>query len=68
MVDALPQTAQEIVLYIPMVHGTEFVREGYFGSRAKAHYDLGYVLPMCLAISALAMYQVRKVAARVVPG
>jgi ABC-2 type transport system permease protein/capsular polysaccharide transport system permease protein len=67
MVDALPKTAQDIVLYIPMVHGVEFVREGYFGDRARAHYDFGYVLPFCLVLSVLAMLQVRKIAARVVP-
>lgn len=67
MVDALPKTAQDIVLWIPMVHGTEIVREGYFGARARAHYDLAYVLPMCLVVSALAMLQVRKLARRVVP-
>jgi ABC-2 type transport system permease protein/capsular polysaccharide transport system permease protein len=67
MVDALPEAAQNVVLYIPMVHGVEIVREGYFGSRAHAHYDLGYILPFCLVLSALAMFQVRKLARRVVP-
>ncbi len=67
MVDALPKLAQDVVLWIPMVHGVEIVREGYFGARARAHYDLGYVLPFCLVLSALALMQVRKVAARVVP-
>lgn len=68
MVDALPVPAQNIVLYIPMVHGTEIVREGWFGLRARAHYNLDYVVPLCLVISLLALLQVRKVARRVVPG
>lgn len=67
MVDVLPKEAQDIVLYIPMVHGVEIVREGYFGARARAHYDLNYVIPFCLVLSMLAMIQIRKVAARVVP-
>jgi len=67
MVDALPKLAQDVVLWIPMVHGVEIVREGYFGARARAHYDLAYVLPFCLALSGLALMQVRQVAARVVP-
>lgn len=67
MVDALPPIAQEIVLYIPMVHGVEIVREGYFGSRAHAHYDLGYVIPFTLILSFIAMMLVRSVARRVVP-
>lgn len=67
MVDALPQAAQKIVLYIPMVHGVEIVREGYFGSRARAHYDLSYVLPFCLILTFFALMQVRRVARNVVP-
>lgn len=30
-VSSLPQQAQEIVLWIPMTHGTEMFRHGYFG-------------------------------------
>jgi ABC-type polysaccharide/polyol phosphate export permease len=67
LVDALPKAAQDIVLYIPMVHGVEMVREGYFGDRARAHYDLGYVIPFCLVLSLFALMQVRKVARTVVP-
>jgi len=67
MVDALPPMAQEIVLYIPMVHGVELVREGYFGARARAHYDLSYVIPLTLVLSFVAMMLVRWVARRVVP-
>jgi ABC-2 type transport system permease protein/capsular polysaccharide transport system permease protein len=67
MVDALPPAAREIVLYIPMVHGVEIVREGYFGSHARAHYDLGYLLPFILILSFIALMLVRRVARRVVP-
>lgn len=67
LVDTLPRAAQTYVLYIPMVHGTEIVREGYFGSRVHAHYDLGYVLPFCLVLTLLALLTTRRVARRVVP-
>lgn len=67
MVDALPKAAQNVILYIPIVHGVEMVREGYFGSRARAHFDLSYILPFCLVLTALALLEVRKLAARVVP-
>lgn len=67
MVDALPPFAQQIVLTIPMVHGVELVREGYFGSQARAHYDLGYLVPVALALSFVALLLVRRVALRVVP-
>lgn len=67
MVDALPVGAQKYVLYIPMVHGVEIVRQGYFGVGARAHYDLSYVLPLCLILSLVALAQVRHVARSVVP-
>lgn len=67
LVDALPEYAQEIVLYIPMVHGVEIVREGWFGSQARAHYDLEYVIPLTLVLSVIALLTVRYVAERVVP-
>ncbi len=67
LVDALPKAAQYYVLFIPMVHGTEIVREGYFGSRVHAHYDLSYVLPFCLVLTFTALVATRWVARRVVP-
>lgn len=67
MVASLPPLAQQIVLYLPTVHGVEMVREGWFGARARAIYDVGYVIPFNLVLAMLAMLQVRKVARRVVP-
>lgn len=67
MVASLPPLAQQIVLYLPTVHGVEMVREGWFGARARAVYDVGYVIPFNLVLAMLAMLQVRKVARRVVP-
>lgn len=62
MVDALPQEARGWVLLLPMVHGVEIVREGFFGSYAKAHYDLGYVMGAALVLTFLALLQMRVVA------
>lgn len=67
LVAALPSAAQQIVLYIPTVHGVELVREGWFGVQARAAYDLGYVIPFNLVLSALALLQVRRLAPYVVP-
>jgi len=67
LVDALPPFAQNIVLYIPMVHGTELVREGYFGSHVHAHYNLAYVLPFSLVLTLFGLYQARRVQEVVVP-
>ncbi|WP_324073142.1 MAG: ABC transporter permease [Erythrobacter sp.] len=68
IVAALPSFAQEIVLYIPTVHGIEFVREGFFGSRARATYDLAYLVPFNLVLTLVALIALRYVSRRVVPG
>lgn len=67
LVDALPQRAQDFILWLPMVHGVEYVREGYFGSQIVAHYDLGYMAVCCVGISLLALAQLRKVSKSVTP-
>jgi ABC-2 type transport system permease protein/capsular polysaccharide transport system permease protein len=68
IVAALPPFAQELVLYIPTVHGIEFLREGFFGSRARAIYDLGYLIPFNMVLSLIALIALRYVSRRVVPG
>lgn len=67
LVDALPKQAQDIILLLPMVHGTEFLREGFFGSKIHAHYDMGYMGLMNLGLTFLALLQLRKVSKLVVP-
>jgi ABC-type polysaccharide/polyol phosphate export permease len=64
MVDALPPAARETLLYLPMLHGVEFLREGFFGSHIRAHYDLGYLMVVNTALTLFGLTQVR----RVVPG
>ena len=66
MVDWLPPPAQEFVLYLPMVHGVELVREGYFGSLVRAHYDIGYVVAVCAVLNLLALAQERRVSRKLV--
>lgn len=66
LVAALPSTLQHFVLFIPTVHAAEMIREGWFGDRARAIYDLGYLIPFNLVLSGLALLQVRRVASDVV--
>lgn len=67
MVDSLPRAAQEFVLLLPMVHGVELLREGYFGSTFKAHYNIGYMATVCAALTILGLSQLREVGRRVMP-
>lgn len=61
MVDWLPAGAQKVVLFLPMVHGVEIVREGFFGSQVHAHYNLPYLLTFCLCLTGLSLIQVKAV-------
>jgi len=67
LVDALPAAGQHYILYLPMVHGVEYVREGYFGSRITAHYDLGYMAAINCGLLLLGLAKMRKVSREVIP-
>lgn len=67
VVDALPPKFQEIVLILPLVHGVELVREGFFGSQVKAHYDMGYLATINAVLTFAALVMLRRVSDRVVP-
>lgn len=67
LVSALPPLAREIVLYIPVVHGVEMVREGYFGSKVEAIYDVGYLITCSLVLTVVALIATRWVERRLTP-
>ncbi|WP_200654281.1 ABC transporter permease [Paraburkholderia aspalathi] len=67
MVEWLPPVAQKIVLLIPMVHGVEMLRSGYFGSLIKPHYDVGYMIASDLVLLLIGLVLVRDVSMRVEP-
>jgi ABC-type polysaccharide/polyol phosphate export permease len=67
MVDWLPPAAREAVLLLPMVHGVEVLREGYFGSAVRAHYDLAYMAMICLFMTLIGLALVREAGRRVSP-
>jgi capsular polysaccharide transport system permease protein len=65
MVEWLPKKLQNVVLYLPMVHGVELLRHGYFGSVVKTHYDIGYMAEVCLVQTLIAVYLVREAGHRI---
>lgn len=67
MVDSLPVAAQKWVLLFPMVHGVEMVREGYFGSRVHAIYDVGYMVASIAVLLVLGLAQIRRIGRIMVP-
>jgi ABC-type polysaccharide/polyol phosphate export permease len=66
-VDALPVAAQKVVLLLPMVHGVELLREGYFGSAFNAHYSIAYLASICAVLSLLGFAKLRKVSREITP-
>ncbi len=43
-VSSLPQQAQQYVLWVPMVHGTEMFRQGYFGASVVTYESISYIV------------------------
>lgn len=67
MVDWLPPAGREVVLWLPMVHGVEILREGYFGSAVRAHYDVVFMAVVCLCLTFLGLALTREAGRRVEP-
>jgi capsular polysaccharide transport system permease protein len=60
MVEWLPKRLGELVLFLPMVHGVELLRHGYFGNVVRTHYDVAYMAECCLGLTLCGMYVMRE--------
>ncbi len=67
MADWLPETAREIALWIPMLHGIEALRSGYFGEAVTTHFDLGYLAAVNLVLALFGLILSRSAQLRVEP-
>ena len=65
MVDWLPKAGQEVVLLLPMVHGVEMIRDGYFGSQVRSHYDMAYMGIVNLVLTLSGLWVLRDAGKRV---
>lgn len=65
MVEWLPPAGRQVVLLLPMVHGVEMVREGYFGTTVRTHYDVGYMATCCLVLTLAGLFLTRDAGQRV---
>lgn len=59
MVDWLPPAAQAYVAWLPMVHGVEYLREGFFGHVVPTHHDLGYMAFVNLVLTFFGLSMMR---------
>lgn len=64
MVDWLTPNVQKFVLLLPMVHGVEMIREGYFGNLVKPHHDMAYMAACNLALTLSGLLLIRRAADR----
>jgi ABC-type polysaccharide/polyol phosphate export permease len=62
MVDWVPQHLQQYILYLPMIHGVEMLRQGYFGPLVHGVYSMTYMAACNLVISLLGLALMRKAA------
>lgn len=65
MLSALPPAMREILMYLPMIHGVEFMREGFFGSQIQAYYNMGYMAICNLLCTFVGLNQLAIVSRRV---
>jgi len=61
MVDWLPKSFQDFVLWVPMLHCTEMMRHGYFGDLVKTYESPFYVIVFNLILTFIGLALVRQV-------
>lgn len=67
LVDATPVAFQKVALLLPMVHCSEMVRDGYFGSKFVAHYDTGFLVGCNLVLTFVGLAVELRVSREFVP-
>lgn len=67
MVHWLPKAAQEAVLWLPMVHGVEMIRHGYFGNIVPTYENPAYFASVNLVLTLVGLALVREAGRRVQP-
>ena len=55
MVAWLPARAQSIMLWSPLVNGSEMFRSGLFPAEIETHWSAGYLILCCLAVTSLGL-------------
>ena len=67
MVDWLPEAAQKLILWVPMVHGVEMIRHGFFGDVVKTHENMTYMAICNLVLLFIGLILSRETGRRVQP-
>ncbi len=64
MVHWLPKAAQDAVLWLPMVHGVEMIRHGYFGDLVPTYESPTYFATVNLVMTLIGFWMVREISNR----
>jgi capsular polysaccharide transport system permease protein len=64
MVHWLPKAAQDVVLWLPMVHGVEMIRHGYFGDLVPTYESPTYFATFNLVMTLIGLWMVREISNR----
>lgn len=67
IVDSMPQYAQKLILFLPMVNAMEYIREGFFGSVITSHYDMAYMAAVNAVLTLFGLAKMMKIGREVVP-
>ena len=67
LVDWFPPEAQKYLLILPMVHGTEMLRHGYYGSLVITHENPGYLVTINLIFTFLGLFFLKGLNKKVTP-
>lgn len=67
MVHWLPKAAQDALLWLPMVHGVEMLRHGYFGNIVPTYENPAYFAVANLFLTLIGLAMVRDMGRRVQP-
>ena len=67
LVDWFPKAVQDLLYWVPMVHGTEMIRHGYFGDTVKTYEDPVYLILVNTGMLLLGLALTRETGRRVEP-
>jgi capsular polysaccharide transport system permease protein len=67
LVEWMPDSFKSTLFWVPMIHGTEMIRHGFFGSLIHPHYQASYLAAVNLALSLLGLATSRQIRQHVQP-
>lgn len=67
LAEAAPATMRPYLMYVPMIHGVEWVRDGFFGSHFTAMYSPMYLISWNMVLTFFGLVELRNAKRHIVP-